>query len=55
MTTMFAKKITVPIFNQDVNLICGNFQEIIEYLAHLHGKQFVEVDNVDGMCYNVGW
>ena len=53
MTKMFAKKIKVPIFNQDVNLICGNFQESIEYLAHLHGKEFVEVTNADGMCYNV--
>ena len=53
MTKMFTKKIKIPIFNQDVNLICGNFQESVEYLSHLHGKDIIRMDNIDGICYTI--
>ena len=50
---MFTKKIKIPIFNQDINLICGNFQESVEYLSHLHGKDIIRMDNIDGICYTI--
>ena len=50
---MFVKKIRIPIFNQNINLICGNFQEGTEYLSRLHGKQLALMENIDGVCYTI--
>lgn len=50
---MFVKKIEIPIFNQDVNLICGDFQESIEYLSRLHGKDIILMNNINGVVYNI--
>lgn len=53
MVKMLVKKIRIPIFNQNVNLICGGFQESVEYLSALHGKQVVLCENIDGVCYTI--
>lgn len=50
---MFSKTIKIPIFNQDINLICGDFQESVEYISRLHGKDVILINNIDGVVYNI--